>query len=340
MALQTFLGLMGTSTNAMSQYWTNESNSQINAANRRWASEEAKAADERQRAQYNDLYSPQAQAEQIRKAGLSLSTLYGQGGMGGTAQGNMANTPNTLPMEAPNFSNLASDILNAELVKAQIDNINADTDNKKSQKPQIQAQTEYTKQLTENAKASIDNIIKDTALKIQQAATEEEKQKLIQSEAELNKAKENYQNWLTKLQEQQHKWNEETWETRKNEIVAHIKEMEAAARKSNAEANSINQMLEKNLQLAELEIAKASFYNENIQPTELERLAQDLVNLTQEGNILQQQSNYANALNELYEKKGYNKIVKRDRFMQYAQPFLNMAGEAAKAIGITKAIAK
>lgn len=340
MSYTTFLGLAGTAANGMSQYWTNESNAQTNAANRRWASEEARAADERQRAQYNDLYSPAAQADQIRKAGLSLSTLYGQGGMGGTAQGNMANTPNTIPMEAPNFANLASDILNSELVSAQIDNIKADTENKKSEKPQIEAQTEYTKQLTENAKASIDNIIQDTALKIQQATTEEEKQKLIQSEAELNKAKEEYQKWLTKLQEQQHKWNEETWETRKNEIVAHIKEMEAAARKSNAEANSINQMLEKNLQLAELEITKAAFYNEHIQPAELERLAQDLVNLTQEGNILQQKSNYANALNELYEKKGYNKIVKRDRFMQYAEPFLNMAGEAAKAIGITKAIAK
>nr|QJB21220.1 MAG: DNA pilot protein [Microvirus sp.] len=45
----------------------------------------AEKADERTRALYNDLYSPQAKVQQLKNAGLSVGLMYGTGGAGGTS---------------------------------------------------------------------------------------------------------------------------------------------------------------------------------------------------------------------------------------------------------------
>lgn len=54
-----------------------------------WNEKAADSADQRQRAQYHDLYSPQAQLEQYAAAGLSPSMMMsgGQSAVGGTPQG-------------------------------------------------------------------------------------------------------------------------------------------------------------------------------------------------------------------------------------------------------------
>lgn len=45
----------------------------------------ANRSDERTRALYSDLYSPQARVQQLREAGLSVGMMYGTGGAGGTS---------------------------------------------------------------------------------------------------------------------------------------------------------------------------------------------------------------------------------------------------------------
>lgn len=84
-------------------------------------------ADKRTRALYNDLYSPQAQLQQIKEAGLSPSLFYGQasgisgqaGAQGGGAAGPQTNAYAIDPM-------LASQI---KLNEAQANNLDAKTRN-------------------------------------------------------------------------------------------------------------------------------------------------------------------------------------------------------------------
>ena len=45
----------------------------------------AKNADARTRALFTDLYSPEAKVKQLKKAGLSVGMMYGQGGASGTS---------------------------------------------------------------------------------------------------------------------------------------------------------------------------------------------------------------------------------------------------------------
>ena len=45
----------------------------------------AKNADARTRALFTDLYSPEAKVKQLKKAGLSVGMMYGQGGTSGTS---------------------------------------------------------------------------------------------------------------------------------------------------------------------------------------------------------------------------------------------------------------
>lgn len=93
-----------------------------------WSQKEAKAADERQRAQYKDLYSPQAMMGQYKAAGLSPSMMMsgGASAVGGTPSGNMG-TAAMGPYPTANAMTSTTPGLQNELMQAQIDNLNSDT---------------------------------------------------------------------------------------------------------------------------------------------------------------------------------------------------------------------
>lgn len=88
-----------------------------------WNEKTADNADQRQRAQYHDLYSPQAQMEQYAAAGLSPSMMMsgGQSAVGGTPAGAQGGISGAYP----------SGKIIDPLTAAQIANINADTEGKK-----------------------------------------------------------------------------------------------------------------------------------------------------------------------------------------------------------------
>lgn len=94
------------------------------AKNFEWNEKAAKEADKRQRAQYNDLYSPMAMMEQYRAAGLSPSLMMSGGApaVGGTAQGNQSAGLSGAYPAAGETTN--------PLIGAQIANLMADTDSK------------------------------------------------------------------------------------------------------------------------------------------------------------------------------------------------------------------
>lgn len=101
-----------------------------------WNEKAADSADQRQRAQYMDLYAPKAQLEQYQAAGLSPSMMMsgGQSAVGqSSAQGNMS-----AGIQGPYPSGIKLDPMTA----AQIANINADTKLKDSQRNNTDKDTE------------------------------------------------------------------------------------------------------------------------------------------------------------------------------------------------------
>lgn len=106
----------------------------------------AQKADLRGRQLYHDLQSPAAQVEQLKQAGLSPALLYAKGGVGGNASAGAQAAP------ATNQIGNVFDLMQTKLLDAQIKNINADTEQKLSQKGLVDEQilSEITKRgLTE-----------------------------------------------------------------------------------------------------------------------------------------------------------------------------------------------
>lgn len=94
-----------------------------------WNEKAADSADARQRAQYKDLYSPQAMLDQYAAAGLSPSMMMsgGQSAVGGTPQGAQGGISGPYPTADLLNPNTIADVA---LKKAQIRNLDEDTTTK------------------------------------------------------------------------------------------------------------------------------------------------------------------------------------------------------------------
>lgn len=120
-------------SNMFSSWWNNylaeQRENRAREQNYKYNEMAAKEADKRQRAQYKDLYSPQAQMQQLQEAGLSPS-IYASGGvagksgagaiMGGGASGVNPNVYAAQPVSALEAAQIG-------LIKAQTNNVNEDT---------------------------------------------------------------------------------------------------------------------------------------------------------------------------------------------------------------------
>lgn len=135
-ALSAGISAAGTVTNSVFNQIFAEHNRKKNFE---WNEKAAREADKRQRAQYFDLYSPQAMIEQYAAAGLSPSMMM-SGGQSATGQSS-AQGNQSAGIQGAYPSGQVID----PLQMAQIANINADTEGKKT-----------------------DNIIKDIERKISQ----------------------------------------------------------------------------------------------------------------------------------------------------------------------------
>jgi len=114
-----------------------------------------------------------AQMEQMKKAGLNPALLYGMSGGGGqtTGQANGNVTGGQAPQGGHEIQDIMGITMQQQLLKAQIDNINADTKNKLSENPNIprtgeniEANTANTKQTTTNLK--VDQEMKEIDVRI------------------------------------------------------------------------------------------------------------------------------------------------------------------------------
>lgn len=138
-----------------------------------------------------------AQVEQLNKAGLNPALLYGKGGGGGMSVG--GGMPSTGGAQANNNANAAmsgmgivsQQMAQLELMKAQKENIDADTANKKTENPNIVKTGALIDANTNNAQANTalqkaNTVIADAQGKIQQGTIEEQIRTLSQTAAQLD----------------------------------------------------------------------------------------------------------------------------------------------------------
>ena len=129
----------------------------------------AKKADARTRALFTDLYSPEAKVKQLKKAGLSVGMMYGQGGVSGTsstqgAQG--AGAGNQQAAQVNLSKQLELGLMNSQIkaLEAGANKDNADAKNKEQDRLLKEQQTlKLTEEITE-VKERVKNIVGERAL--------------------------------------------------------------------------------------------------------------------------------------------------------------------------------
>lgn len=129
----------------------------------------AKNADARTRALFTDLYSPEAKVKQLKKAGLSVGMMYGQGGASGTsstqgAQGAGAGNQQAAHVNLSKQLELGMMQAQIKALEAGANKDDADAKNKEQDRLLKEQQTlKLTEEITE-VKERVKNIIGERAL--------------------------------------------------------------------------------------------------------------------------------------------------------------------------------
>lgn len=202
-------------------------------------------ADERTRALYTDLMSPEAMRNQYEKAGLSVGMMYGQGGTGGTLpQGAQANATNIPSKSVIGMQNVFD--TNQAKVAAEIAKTKAETEEIKTQATLNERNTDKAGQEINNLKKDIeeaDQRIRESNERIEnyveQRLNTKADTELKGNQQGLVKAQTAYYYSLEKFQTAQEKLTnkEVDWYDRKSE--AQIAEWKAAAHQYNANAKKL-----------------------------------------------------------------------------------------------------
>lgn len=175
----------------------------MNQENNQFSAKQAELARQFQEDFYNKYQSPSAMMAQYQEAGINPMLVAGQGA--GSPPSVSSASASSAPGGAAASSGLGSSaplalvdaITSFMKIKAEIDNINADTKSKLSQSGYYDSQTELNGAIKGLTEAQTGKVEHEINLLIKQSATEEEKKNLlvIQKALELAKTKQiNYSN--------------------------------------------------------------------------------------------------------------------------------------------------
>lgn len=159
MGLLDFAGsLFQTFANRRSQNIQNEFNAQQAELNRQFQSQEAQIARDWQEQQYNLYSSPSAMVRQYQDAGMNPALMYGQNlqsstGSSPAPSGSMA-SGSPLGAGMPT-GNIIESIAGLAKLKAEINNINADTDAKRAQAIKLGSDVNLNNKQIENISQQI-----------------------------------------------------------------------------------------------------------------------------------------------------------------------------------------
>lgn len=288
----------------------------------------------RQEYLYNKYYSPSAMLEQYKNAGLSPGLMYQTSGSVGTQTPSapMSNSVNGIQTQNTTF-----DLLNNALLKAQINNINADTENKEANTEErksnkILIDTDINKIIAEtdniNAKTELTNL-QSQYQELQNYITENTKENDIE-QSELTTA-------LIEEQIEQLMLNNDITRQSKKEIIESYKlanqQTIANIILTNAQTNLTNEQAKKisyDIWIA-LEDLKLDALNTTLAAGQLKARFTEIDN-NYKINVANTINNYINTIGNLYlgykrneileEEKDENKTNQKNKKLSARQAFL------------------
>lgn len=185
---------------------TNEFNAQQAALNRQFQSQEAQIARDWQEEQYNLYTSPQAMVRQYGEAGLNPALMYGQNLQsstgGSSAPSGSAASGVAIPAVAPDLSGLVGAFMGLSKLKAEIDNIGADTENKKAQAALAGSSAALNDSIKSLNKSQMAKIESEINLMKKQADSEKARKELIVVEAALKQSERSQVDFKNAVSEQ------------------------------------------------------------------------------------------------------------------------------------------
>lgn len=165
----------------------------------------ARKADQRTRALYTDLQSPESMVKQYKDAGLSIGMMYGQGGAGGQlqqgAQSTGVNIPGKNILGMQSMFSAGDAVQTAQIAKtqAEIKNIEADTAAKEADLPLKQQMLNNLKQEVEESKQRIATLNEEANKYMEEQINLAEDTKNKEKARDLIIAQTNWQNAQTAL---------------------------------------------------------------------------------------------------------------------------------------------
>ena len=246
------MGLISAAVGIGMTVYQNRQNQEINHQQQQFSIEQmdrahhlneqsAENADTRTRDLFSDLQSPTAKVNQLKNAGLSIGMMYGNGGNGGSIPtGSQAGGVNgTTPNAFPNIFDISSlqHTQQAALNAAQIENVKADTAQKKQGLSNMQKQE--TLLVTQNDKLKED--IEKVKIEQQELLQRVENEQTQNAILKLQETTQSLENQITTI-DLGTRFAENI--SRIEEAGARIKNLIANAEQSGAQKDLINQQTE------------------------------------------------------------------------------------------------
>lgn len=158
-------GILGNIGTGRAQNKQNAFNAAQAEQNRQFQAQQAEIARDWQEQQYLQYSSPSAMVRQYEDAGLNPALMYGSNLQTSTgsspAPSGSAASGSALPRTNP-LQGVAESIASFAKLKAEIDNINADTDSKRAAAGLSTSQIEVNKQSVEESQSRISKLIEET----------------------------------------------------------------------------------------------------------------------------------------------------------------------------------
>lgn len=222
---------IGTAANIGMNSRTNQTNLDINRQMMNYNREEAEKADERTRALYNDLYSPEARVQQLKNAGLSVGLMYGQNGMGGTmsTQGAHANGINPLGARATQIDPLG--LSQIQVNDATANKLNAEANLMKEQENTQKDVQNQLKALKNNLEQNTKNLTEELNNIKQALETDKQREDLFKAQTDLTETQK-------QLNSQLWQYNEDTYFIRMDALLKQNEIFNETARKIRAETQN------------------------------------------------------------------------------------------------------
>lgn len=182
--------ILGNRANRKAQERQNAFNAEQARLNREFQSREAEIARDWQEEQYNKYSSPQAMVSQYRDAGLNPALMYGSNLQSGTGSSSSPSgssaSGSAIPMQIADLTGVIGNFLGLSKLKAEIDNINADSEQKRASAGKSFSDIEVNKQSIIESRQRVSKLIAETTNETEKRGLIVAQKLLAETQSQLN----------------------------------------------------------------------------------------------------------------------------------------------------------